>query len=70
MVIKNKGSASGSGSHTLKPGKLLRELLLHTNPGLTVSLSHPLFATAKDGTVGDKDLWFDPYGYRSSVLFV
>lgn len=23
----------------------------------------------KDGTPGGKDLWFDLYGYRSSVLF-
>lgn len=70
MVIKNKGSASGSGSHTLKPGKSPKELPLYTNPALTVSPRHPLVATAKDGTLGDKYLWFDPYGHCSSVLFV
>lgn len=69
MLIKNKGSASVSGSHALKPGKSLKELLLYTKPGLTVSPSHLLFAMDKGGTLADKDLWFDPYGYRSSVLF-
>lgn len=40
-------------------------LLLHTDPTLTVSPSHPLGAMAKDGTLGDRDLGFDPYGQRS-----
>lgn len=61
-IITNEGTASGSGSHPRKPGKVpagtvVVDSLSHS------SSSHLLLAAAEDRALGDKDPWFDPYGY-------